>query len=163
MIDGKLMLVDDDEKPLHKVDSDSVNSDDNSDVEVAYDETTQFMACGGANDASLYDDEEYDMYDSYGIEVFHTHACMHSKAVVARGFVHLEELKVAANYIKMPDQMLVYFDRETRREAKLVNDLSQLMMELLVNVKEKQSFIKDFERLRGNLVAYKMRVKLKSL
>ncbi|GKE95677.1 hypothetical protein Tco_1580532, partial [Tanacetum coccineum] len=68
MIDGKLMLVDDDEKPLHKVDSDSVNSDDNSDVEVAYDETTQFMACGGANDASLYDDEEYDMYDSYGIE-----------------------------------------------------------------------------------------------
>nr|GEY74118.1 hypothetical protein [Tanacetum cinerariifolium] len=73
--------------------------------------------------------------------------------VVARGFVHLEELKVAANYTKMPDQMLVYFDRETRKEAKLANDLSQLMMELLVRVKEKKSFIEELERLRRNLLA----------
>ncbi|GKF84583.1 hypothetical protein Tco_0249481, partial [Tanacetum coccineum] len=83
--------------------------------------------------------------------------------VAARGFVRLEELKVAANSTKMPDQMLVYFDRETRREAKLANDLSKLMMELLVSVKERQSFIEELECLRGNLVAYKTREKLKSL
>ncbi|GJW51702.1 hypothetical protein Tco_0093053 [Tanacetum coccineum] len=52
---------------------------------------------------------------------------------------------------------------ETRREAKLANDLSKLMMELLVSVKERQSFIEDLESLRGNLVAYKTREKLKSL
>nr|GEV32032.1 ribonuclease H-like domain-containing protein [Tanacetum cinerariifolium] len=49
LLDEKLMLVDNDEKQLNKVDL--VNAD--SDVEVAYDETAQFMAGGGANDASL--------------------------------------------------------------------------------------------------------------
>ncbi|GKF45344.1 hypothetical protein Tco_0131896 [Tanacetum coccineum] len=47
------MLVDDDGKPLNKVDYDPVNLDIESDVEVAYDETVQFVASGGANDASL--------------------------------------------------------------------------------------------------------------
>nr|GEV28125.1 hypothetical protein [Tanacetum cinerariifolium] len=39
MLDGKLTLVDDDGKPLNKVDYNPVNSDSESDVEVAYDET----------------------------------------------------------------------------------------------------------------------------
>ncbi|GKA86243.1 hypothetical protein Tco_0807954 [Tanacetum coccineum] len=64
MLDGKLMLVDDDGKPLNKVDYTLVNSDSDSDVEVTYDETTQFMASEGANDASLYDGEDYDIYDT---------------------------------------------------------------------------------------------------
>ncbi|GKE55550.1 hypothetical protein Tco_1494735 [Tanacetum coccineum] len=45
MLDKKLMFVDD-EKPLTKVDYDLVNADSDSDVEVAYDKTTQFMASG---------------------------------------------------------------------------------------------------------------------
>ncbi|GJV69464.1 hypothetical protein Tco_1484973 [Tanacetum coccineum] len=68
MLDGKLMFVDDYGKPLSKVDSDPVDSDSESDVEVAYDETAQFMATGGANDASLYEDEDYDIYDTFDIE-----------------------------------------------------------------------------------------------
>ncbi|GKB33152.1 hypothetical protein Tco_0872553 [Tanacetum coccineum] len=66
LLDGKLMLVGDDGKPLTKVDPVNANSD--SDVKVAYDETAQFMAIGGANDASLYEDEDYDIYDTYDIE-----------------------------------------------------------------------------------------------
>ncbi|GKB03575.1 reverse transcriptase domain-containing protein [Tanacetum coccineum] len=46
MMDGKLMLVDDAGKPLNKVDSNPVNSDSYSDIEVAYDESAQFMANG---------------------------------------------------------------------------------------------------------------------
>ncbi|GJW84000.1 MAK10-like protein [Tanacetum coccineum] len=38
MLDGKLILVDDDVKPLNKVDSDPVDSDSEHEVEVAYDE-----------------------------------------------------------------------------------------------------------------------------
>ncbi|GKC92162.1 hypothetical protein Tco_1157604 [Tanacetum coccineum] len=60
MLDGKLMLVDDDGKPLNKVDYSPVNSDSDSDVKVAYDETAQFIASGCANDASLYEDENYE-------------------------------------------------------------------------------------------------------
>ncbi|GJY70281.1 alpha/beta hydrolases superfamily protein [Tanacetum coccineum] len=68
MLDGNLMLVDDDEKLLNKVDSDAVNSDSESYVKVAYDEIAQFMASRGANDASLYENEDYDIYDNYDIE-----------------------------------------------------------------------------------------------
>ncbi|GJY92585.1 EGF-like calcium-binding protein [Tanacetum coccineum] len=39
MLDGKLIVVDDDGKPLKKVDCDPVKSDSKSEVEVAYDET----------------------------------------------------------------------------------------------------------------------------
>ncbi|GKE88927.1 hypothetical protein Tco_1566402 [Tanacetum coccineum] len=68
MLDGKLMLVDDDGKPINKVDYDPVNPDSDSDVEVASDKTAQFMASEGTNDASLYEDEDYDIYDTYDIE-----------------------------------------------------------------------------------------------
>ncbi|GJY95471.1 hypothetical protein Tco_0511832 [Tanacetum coccineum] len=64
----------------------------------------------------------------------------------ARGFVRLEELMVAANSTKLPDQLLVYFDKETQREAQLANDLSNLMMQLLESENERQSFIKELER-----------------
>nr|GEV30047.1 hypothetical protein [Tanacetum cinerariifolium] len=62
-----LIFVDDDGKPLNKVDSKSINSDSDSDIKVAYDETTQFFASEDANDASLYEDEDYDKYDTYDI------------------------------------------------------------------------------------------------
>ncbi|GJY40201.1 zf-CCHC domain-containing protein [Tanacetum coccineum] len=39
-------------------------------LRMSYDETAQFMAGGCANDASLLEDEDYDMYDSYENEVF---------------------------------------------------------------------------------------------
>ncbi|GJQ89110.1 hypothetical protein Tco_0000249 [Tanacetum coccineum] len=39
-----------------------------SDVEDIYDETTYFMASGCANDASLYEDDNYDIYDNYDIQ-----------------------------------------------------------------------------------------------
>nr|GFA57172.1 hypothetical protein [Tanacetum cinerariifolium] len=56
MLDGKLILVDDDGKPLNKADSDPVNSDSKCKVEVAYDETAQFVAI-----------EDYDIYDTFDI------------------------------------------------------------------------------------------------
>ncbi|GJY78922.1 hypothetical protein Tco_0484723 [Tanacetum coccineum] len=65
--------------------------------------------------------------------------------VAACGFVRLEELKVVANPTKLPDQLLVYFDRETQREAQLANDLSNLMMQFLENVNERRSFIKELK------------------
>nr|GEX00549.1 hypothetical protein [Tanacetum cinerariifolium] len=46
---ANLILVDDDEKPLNKVVSDAVNTDSESDVKVAYDEISQFMASGGVS------------------------------------------------------------------------------------------------------------------
>ncbi|GJS64804.1 hypothetical protein Tco_0679368 [Tanacetum coccineum] len=66
LFDKKRMLVDDDGKPIHKVDP--VNSDSDNEFEVAYDKTAQFMASGGANDANLYEEEDYDIYDTYDIE-----------------------------------------------------------------------------------------------
>ncbi|GKD29141.1 hypothetical protein Tco_1239919 [Tanacetum coccineum] len=68
ILDEKLMLVDDDGKPLNKVDYDPVNSDSNSGVEVADDETAQFMASGCANDERLYEDKDDDIYNTYDIE-----------------------------------------------------------------------------------------------
>ncbi|GJS03392.1 hypothetical protein Tco_0319900, partial [Tanacetum coccineum] len=81
----------------------------------------------------------------------------------ARGFVHLEELRVLANSTKLPDQLLVYFDMQMQREAQLVNELSNLMMQLLQSVNERRSFIEELECLTGNLVAYKMREELRCL
>ncbi|GJS29167.1 hypothetical protein Tco_0489787 [Tanacetum coccineum] len=83
--------------------------------------------------------------------------------VVAHVFVHLEELKVLANSTKLPEQLLVYFDKETQMEAQLANELSNLMMQLLESVNERRAFIEELERLRGNLVAYKTREEFKHL
>ncbi|GKE52102.1 hypothetical protein Tco_1487258 [Tanacetum coccineum] len=52
---------------------------------------------------------------------------------------------------------------ETRKESKLSNDFSKLIMQFLVSVKERQSFIEELDGLRENLVAYKTREKLKNL
>ncbi|GJR19883.1 hypothetical protein Tco_0968410 [Tanacetum coccineum] len=49
------------------VDYASVNFNSDSDLKVAYDKTAQFMANGGSNDASLYEDEDYDIYNIYDI------------------------------------------------------------------------------------------------
>nr|GEW92900.1 hypothetical protein [Tanacetum cinerariifolium] len=67
MMDGKLMLVDDDGKQLNKVDYAPVNSNSNSDVEVVYSQTAHFMTGRCANDASLYEEKDYDIYDTYDI------------------------------------------------------------------------------------------------
>nr|GEU98389.1 retrovirus-related Pol polyprotein from transposon TNT 1-94 [Tanacetum cinerariifolium] len=74
-----------------------------------------------------------------------------------------QELRVLENSSKFPVQLLVYFDMETQREARLVNELSNLMMQLLQSVNERRAFIKELERVLGNLVAYKPRAKLKRL
>ncbi|GJW43387.1 hypothetical protein Tco_0072186 [Tanacetum coccineum] len=82
---------------------------------------------------------------------------------VAHGFVHLKELKVLANSSKLPDQLLVYFDMQTQKEAQLATELSNLMMQLLQSVNERRAFIEELEHLPGNLVAYKTRAELKCL
>ncbi|GJR60361.1 hypothetical protein Tco_1502523 [Tanacetum coccineum] len=51
----------------------------------------------------------------------------------------------------------------TQREAQLAYELSNLMMQLLQSVNERRAFLKELERLPGNLVAYKTRAKLKRL
>ncbi|GKE21980.1 hypothetical protein Tco_1433492 [Tanacetum coccineum] len=81
----------------------------------------------------------------------------------ACGVVHLEELRVLVNSTKLPDQLLIYFDMQTQREAQLANELSNLMMLLLESVNERRAFIDELERLPKNLVAYKTRAELKSL
>ncbi|GKB67884.1 hypothetical protein Tco_0929296 [Tanacetum coccineum] len=48
--------------------SEMVIDDNESDMEDVCDETAQFMARGGANDASLLEDEDYDIYDGYDLE-----------------------------------------------------------------------------------------------
>nr|GEY96590.1 hypothetical protein [Tanacetum cinerariifolium] len=63
----------------------------------------------------------------------------------------------------MPNQMLVYIERDMRRETKLAKDLSKLMIDLFDSVKERQSFIEELEVLKGNLVAYKSLEFLKKL
>nr|GFB24871.1 hypothetical protein [Tanacetum cinerariifolium] len=67
IMDEKLILVNNVANPLNKVDYAPVNSNSKSDVEVAYDETTQFLATGGANNASLCEDEDYDTYYIEGL------------------------------------------------------------------------------------------------
>ncbi|GJR89340.1 hypothetical protein Tco_0213351 [Tanacetum coccineum] len=54
-------------------------------------------------------------------------------------------------------------DMKLIREANLAEDLSKLMLELLVSVKERESFIEELKFFRGNLVAYKTMEKLKNL
>ncbi|GJV21350.1 hypothetical protein Tco_1370370 [Tanacetum coccineum] len=65
MLDVPLMLMDGNGKPLNKVDSDPVDLDRKSEVEVAYYETAQFMTSRGVNDSRLYEEEDYDIYDTF--------------------------------------------------------------------------------------------------
>nr|GEX76856.1 hypothetical protein [Tanacetum cinerariifolium] len=62
------MFMDDDGMSTNKIDYALINLDSDGHVEVAYDETAQFMTIGGANDATLYEDEYYDIYDTYNIK-----------------------------------------------------------------------------------------------
>ncbi|GJU14586.1 hypothetical protein Tco_1142552 [Tanacetum coccineum] len=67
--------------------------------------------------------------------------------VVARGFVHLEELM------------------HTQREAQQANELSNLtrQRQLLISVNYRRAIIKELERLPGNLVACKTTEHLKRI
>ncbi|GKB10718.1 hypothetical protein Tco_0844641 [Tanacetum coccineum] len=86
-----------------------------------------------------------------------------NRLAIARGFIHLEELRVLANSTKLPEQLLVYFDMQKQREARLANELSNLMMQLVESVNERRAFIEELERLPRNLVAYKTREELNRL
>ncbi|GKB09609.1 hypothetical protein Tco_0837921, partial [Tanacetum coccineum] len=59
MMDGKLVLVDDDGKPIKNVD-DPVNANSDSEVDEAFNETASFMASTKTYDKDLYDDDEFD-------------------------------------------------------------------------------------------------------
>ncbi|GJS30917.1 hypothetical protein Tco_0979823 [Tanacetum coccineum] len=80
-----------------------------------------------------------------------------------RGFVHLEELRVLANSTKLRDQLLVYFDMHTQREARLATELSNLTRQFVEIIDKRISFIQELERLQKNLLAYKTREELKGL
>ncbi|GKF84812.1 hypothetical protein Tco_0249710, partial [Tanacetum coccineum] len=41
---------------------------ESDEVEDVYDETTNFMSSGGANDGGLLEDEDYDIYDTYDLD-----------------------------------------------------------------------------------------------
>ncbi|GJX83216.1 hypothetical protein Tco_0332697, partial [Tanacetum coccineum] len=56
--------VEDNVKEAEQVMEDS----DSDEVEDVYDKTANFMASGGANDASLLEDEDYDIYDTYDLD-----------------------------------------------------------------------------------------------
>ncbi|GKA91934.1 hypothetical protein Tco_0813859 [Tanacetum coccineum] len=71
--------------------------------------------------------------------------------------------RVLANSTKLPEQLLVYFDMQKQREARLANELSNLMMQLVESVNERRAFIEELEHLPRNLVAYKTREELKRL
>ncbi|GJS37275.1 hypothetical protein Tco_0535657 [Tanacetum coccineum] len=83
--------------------------------------------------------------------------------VADRGFVHLEELRILANSMKLRDQLLVYFDMHMQREAQLATEISNLMRQFIEIIDEGRSFIQELERLPANLLAYKMREELKGL
>ncbi|GJW49796.1 hypothetical protein Tco_0091147 [Tanacetum coccineum] len=80
-----------------------------------------------------------------------------------RGFVHLDKLRVLANSTKLRDQLLVYFDMHTQKEAQLVTELSNLTRQFVEIIDERRSFIQVLERLPINMLAYKTREELKGL
>ncbi|GJS50354.1 hypothetical protein Tco_0600475 [Tanacetum coccineum] len=80
-----------------------------------------------------------------------------------RGFVHLDKLRVLANSTKLRDQLLVYFDMHTQKEAQLATELSNLTRQFVEIIDERRSFIQVLERLPINMLAYKTREELKGL
>ncbi|GKF14951.1 hypothetical protein Tco_0056413, partial [Tanacetum coccineum] len=80
MLNGKLVLMDYDWKPLEtevnkstsvpsssKVASKKVMDESASDIKDIFDEYAQYMGSRGANDPSLLEDEDYDTYDLDGL------------------------------------------------------------------------------------------------
>ena len=45
------------------------DADSDDEVEDAYDETSHFMASGGSYNASLHEDGDFDLYDTYDLQV----------------------------------------------------------------------------------------------
>nr|GEY99822.1 Gag-Pol polyprotein [Tanacetum cinerariifolium] len=74
-----------------------------------------------------------------------------------------QELKVLANSTKLLEQLLVYFDMQTEREAQLATKLSNVMMQLVESIDETRSFIQELECFPRNLEAYKTTKELKGL
>ncbi|GKC79124.1 hypothetical protein Tco_1129898 [Tanacetum coccineum] len=83
--------------------------------------------------------------------------------VADRGFVHMKDLRVLANFTKLGKQFLIYFDMQTQKEAQLANELSHLTMHMVQSIDERRSFILELEHLSGNLKAYKTREEFKGL
>ncbi|GJV58778.1 hypothetical protein Tco_1464878 [Tanacetum coccineum] len=65
MLDGKLILVDDDVKPLNKVDSDPVDSDSEHEVEVAYDERLNSWLLAVQNIGKIIATKTMTIYDTF--------------------------------------------------------------------------------------------------
>jgi hypothetical protein len=82
ILDGKLVLLIDDGKPLPMQKEANVTSvygpsftiemqgedSDSDEVEDVYDDASHFMTSGGAYYASLHEDEDYDLYDIYDLQ-----------------------------------------------------------------------------------------------
>ncbi|GJS58491.1 hypothetical protein Tco_0653275 [Tanacetum coccineum] len=75
----------------------------------------------------------------------------------------IDKLRVLANSTKLRDQLLVYFDMHTQKEAQLVTELSNLTRQFVEIIDERRSFIQVLERLPINMLAYKTREELKGL
>lgn len=45
-----------------------LDSDSDDEVEDAYDKTSHFMTSGGSYNASLHEDEDFDLYDTYDLQ-----------------------------------------------------------------------------------------------
>ncbi|GJU77662.1 hypothetical protein Tco_1274732 [Tanacetum coccineum] len=80
-----------------------------------------------------------------------------------RGFVLLEELMLLANFTKLQDQLLIYFDMKTQRDAELAIELNNLTKQLFELIDERRSFIQELDRLPVNSAAYKTSQELKGL
>ena len=91
-------------------DATMVGDDSNSDVEDVYDDTAHFMASsskrasgsGGANEASLREDEDYDMYD--GFEVYAYELTEEHKAF-CEALIFVVNLDVSLCFVASMSQM----------------------------------------------------------
>ncbi|GKD58466.1 hypothetical protein Tco_1295975 [Tanacetum coccineum] len=71
-------------------------------------------------------------------------------------FPRLDELTVTANFRGLFNGMLVYFDRENRKDLDFANGLHNLWAELLECTNEMQVFITELEGLCPSVVTYKI-------
>nr|GEV84765.1 DNA helicase [Tanacetum cinerariifolium] len=150
MLDGMLMLVDDDGKLINKVDYASVNSDSASDVEVTYDETTKFIASGGANDASLYKDEDYDIYDTYNVEGLTKQEltfCDRMDINLRGRSVFLKNENIFTLVCKLEKKIKEAFVYVCRREEEMKE---MCLFFLLISANEKMKRKKDYANRNGD-------------
>ncbi|GJY67593.1 RNA-directed DNA polymerase, eukaryota [Tanacetum coccineum] len=79
-------------------DSEKVVDESESLIDDIYDETAQYMANGGANDASFLEDEDYDTYDSYDLE-----GLIEDQTDLAKAFDHTRMISKSIFVTNFPD------------------------------------------------------------